>query len=352
LLSQAKGIISPNIHLRELNPHLEFGDLASMGTEHTEHRLNVSYNSITAKGFGGTNVHAITWGRQDMSDQDHPPDMNRRRIVYWPGGGGALDDDVVPRKKAGYFIAGTWNRWMPEQMEQESDTSFGYTVVLGENRLEKFQIWLDGKPERKLHPPEPNCYKGREVLGPVEDAQGLRWAIDCRWHRPREDSAAEGDSQAMTDAESDRGRVGDRFRVHLRVAGKYRTVEWERLPREEHALVLLVAEGAYYIYSSWSGWTLDEMFRDDSEPGVHYLEVTLPESGGYFSIVRNEDMEQIIYPDRFHADETANVLGPDEIGGELFWFIDGSPGEVFRIEFRRSHEFGVDNKSVSWKSLG
>ena len=27
-----------------------------------------------------------------------------------PGGGGQLDDEAMPRKKAGYFIAGTWSR--------------------------------------------------------------------------------------------------------------------------------------------------------------------------------------------------------------------------------------------------
>merc|ERR1740117_169298 len=85
LLGQSTGLVTPNCHLVSLNPHMEFGDLASIGTEHLEHRLNVSYNSINAKGFGGTNVHAITWGRSDNSRvQEDPPDMHRKRIVYWP----------------------------------------------------------------------------------------------------------------------------------------------------------------------------------------------------------------------------------------------------------------------------
>lgn len=354
LMSQSTSLVTPNCHLMSLNPHMEFGDLASIGTEHLEHRLNVSYNSINAKGFGGTNVHAITWGRSN-EPEDQEPVFNRKAIVYWPGGGGQLEDEVVPRKKAGYFIAGTWNRWMPEQMEPEGESSFGFTVVLGENRWEKFQIWLDGSEKRKLHPDQPNAPKGREVLGPVEDAMGLKWAIDGRsWAQSEEleEPEAEGDSQALAKIETepmDTGKVGDRYRVHLRVAGKYRTVEWERLERRESAPPEKVPEGRYSMFASWNNWSLDEMFRDDSEPGVNFIEVTLVEYGGYFAVVRNEDMEQVIYPDRFEADQSAAVLGPDELGEELFWFIPGVPGDVFRVEFNRRTEFGLDRKKVSWK---
>lgn len=259
-----------------------------------------------------------------------------------------MDDEAVPRKKAGYFIAGTWSRWMPEQMEPEGESSFGYTVVLGENRLEKFQIWLDGKESRKLHPPEPNSCQGREVLGPVEDAMGLKWAIDGRSWQAGEEEVATADSEAIAEY-IDRGKVGDRYRVHLRVAGKYRTVEWEKLEPKDDDHRDKVPEGAYGIFASWNDWTLSEMYRDDSEPGSHYAEVTLRESGGYFAIVRNEDMEQVIFPDRFEADETATVLGPDELSGDLFWYIDGVPGDVFRIEFKRLTEFGLDNKKVTWR---
>lgn len=372
LLSQKTGLITPNCHLNALNPHMEFGDLCAIGTEHLEHRLNVSYHSVTAKGFGGTNVHAVCWGRKDEAENLAPDEyrkvFNRNAITYWPGGGGVLDDDLLPRKKDGYFIAGTWNRWVPEQMEMESENSFGFTVVLGENRWEKFQIWLDGNDRRKLHPPGPNSSKGREVMGPVEDAWGLKWAIDGRsWAadgqepdmpaltKPPDDEAG---SQALAVPERpgdiDRPRPGDQYRVHLRVAGKYRTVEWERIPRQDGVPPQKVPEGTYSVFSSWNGWTLSEMFRDDSDPDSHYLEVKMPlfgEAGGYFALVRNEDMEQVIYPDRFEADADAKVLGPDELGQELFWFIHADLGDTYRIDFNRRTEFGLDRKQVSWRKV-
>jgi hypothetical protein len=349
------GLIVPQIHLNTLNPHLEFSDLSSMGNELLEQRQNTTYYGCNSKGFGGTNVHALLWGRAENSSAAERL-FEREKIVDWPAGGGELDPDEVPKKKAGYYIAGTWSRWKAEQMDEEGPNSFGFTVTLGENRWEKFQIWLDGSETRILHPSLPSARQGTPVIGPVRlsDGAAFSWAIDGR---PWANTADGGNEvvpatprSAPTD-HADVGKIGDKYRVHLRIAGKYRTVEWEKLASKEGAAPEKVPEGTYSIIPTWSGGEPIEMFRDDSQVGVHYLEVTLPTQRGAFQIMRNEDPDQILYPDRYEADASAAVLGPDDLGGDLCWLLDGGRDDAFRIELHRSVESGLDKKKVSWTKL-
>jgi polyketide synthase-associated protein len=345
LFSGKSGLITPNLHLKALNPHMEFGEQVALCTEHIEHRINSSYSGCTAKGFGGTNVHAIIWSRVGDADEKKRY-TDTKKIVFWPGGGGELDAEEMPRKKAGYFIAGTWSRGKPEQMQEEGNNSYGYTMVLGENRWERFQIYLDGSDSRRLHPPVQAARKGSAVLGPVKDASGLSWQIDGRpW--AKEDSDEEAEAKQSLDF----GKIGDKYRIHLRVAGKYRTVEWEKLEDQAGATPERVPEGTYSIMASWNGWQPEEMFRDDSQVGVHFIEVKIKENGGYFQIMRNEDYAQVIYPERYGSDQTAAILGPDELGGDLCWNLNGFRDETFRIEFHRTSENGLDKKKVSWRKV-
>merc|ERR1719478_1809486 len=104
---------------------------------------------------------------------------------------------------------------------------------------------------------------------------------------------------------------------------------------------------------SWNAWASVEMVRDDSEPGRFFHEVTFGNGtwGGHFIILRNDDIEQGIFPDRWSADDTAEALGPDEVPEGSFWFVEAQPGETFRVEFMRRNESGVDKKKVAWKKI-
>lgn len=191
------------------------------------------------------------------------------------------------------------------------------------------------------------------MLGPAsaDDSAGLSWLLDGRDGRIPEEKSESGALVPAGQQSFRSGSPGDKYRIYLRVAGKYRTVEWERLPAQASAPPEKLPDAQYSLYASFNGWQLEDMFRDDSEPNVHYIEVTLTQGVGHFAIVRNEDMEQVIYPDRWGADESATALGPDVLVDEFFWCISGSRGDVFRIEFRRTAEFGLDTKKVSWKKV-
>merc|ERR1719188_828786 len=66
-------------------------------------------------------------------------------------------------------------------MVKEDRGVWAFTVTLGENRFERFQIWLDGDSAAGLHPDQSNALKGSPVVGP--DHHVLRtshWIIDGR----------------------------------------------------------------------------------------------------------------------------------------------------------------------------
>jgi len=349
------GTICPNLHLNQLNPHIEPECKVALSTEVFEYPLHCSYTGTLANGFGGTNVCTITVGEADPCRQTKiPEDFNRNYITYWPGGGGELEGDQAPRRA--YYIAGSWSGWAPESMQNEGDGSYGYTVTLGENRWEDFQILLDADRSRCLHPEMPMAHKGAPVNGPNYGVRGLNWRITgtSGYMAPAaglhsiEDGAQAITPSASTDLKTlavgsaDQGKVGDQYRVHLQIAGKFRSVTWEKVGSVDAATVPV---SEYFITSSWNGWSFDKMSRDGDTWSV---EVQLLRSGGEFQIVRNEDLQQVIYADKPYAEIPGAVSGPADISSArgFTWFLDGMGGDVYKVSFERKEEM-----KVFWQKL-
>ncbi|CAK9079433.1 Phenolphthiocerol/phthiocerol polyketide synthase subunit A ((Phenol)carboxyphthiodiolenone synthase subunit A) (Beta-ketoacyl-acyl-carrier-protein synthase I) (Phthiocerol synthesis polyketide synthase type I PpsA) [Durusdinium trenchii] len=386
LLSGVYGVLSPNNHLHQLNPHLSFDNRGALLTEPLETAMASSYMGVQSHGFGGTQVHVIAYGMLEQSRTAPPPvavEQKQNVFNFWPGGGGELEEDQQPSR--GYFIAGTWTKWRAIKMENEGGDNFGYTMTLGENRWEEFQIYLDGDEKRRLHPEAPRASKGVPVQGPDEKARGLNWRIEGRgqWMDLPSEAAAfslgnaqktskaiqaisssiSGTKHAIPSAESqplefgsgDVGVPGDKYRIRLRIAGRYRTVLWEKLPTEDHDTSYEAPEGDYFITGSWNQWAADHMsLRNESWS----IEVELPCHGGEFQLLRNEDWGQVIAPGRRKAAQREPGQGPDHCGKSrgCTWFLDGRPGDVFRITFKRemirqSNGKLEDEKKVSWEKV-
>eukprot|EP00931_Biecheleriopsis_adriatica_P073763 TRINITY_DN47990_c0_g1_i1.p1 TRINITY_DN47990_c0_g1~~TRINITY_DN47990_c0_g1_i1.p1 ORF type:complete len:1197 (+),score=220.30 TRINITY_DN47990_c0_g1_i1:254-3592(+) len=383
LLSGVWGVMAPNNHLTQLNPHLDFDSKANFLTDCLDYELQSSYVGVSAKGFGGTNVHAICYTSLDQSRaQQKMPEPKRNYFNFWPGGGGELEEDQHPLR--GYFIAGTWSRWKSEKMQNEGEDSYGFTITLGENRWEEFHIMLDGDDQRILHPDRPHAPKGSPVEGPDAQAGGRRWRLEGRgkWMDVPTDATEEVDlgkpeitskavlalSQGLSKeadgaqelrkmelGTSDVGMPGDKYRVHLKIAGKYRTVLWEKLLDDDFHSEHTLPEGEYSIIGSWNRWIPEAMSRHD---GSWHLEVQLPTAGAEFQVLRNEDWSQMICPKARMADASENGAGPDHCslfrGGS--WYLDGKPGDVFQIKFQREQsrlETGEieDVKRISWDKI-
>mmetsp|Transcript_131790 Transcript_131790/g.328657 ORF Transcript_131790/g.328657 Transcript_131790/m.328657 type:complete len:1027 (+) Transcript_131790:74-3154(+) len=368
------GFMSPSLHLKQANPMFDtFEHPLDIMSESLEFPFRSTFNGVKARGLGGSNVYLLSWGilaeQQRFAAEDSDDRFPRKKALptFWPGGGGELEEHMQPRRKDGYFIAGTWSQWQGGQkMDPEGNDVYTATVTLGENRWEKFQIWLDGDPERALHPGEPKAPQGTAVAGPgtdtgeptpVASASTLApsWLLDGRsW------LGGPSDGQAEPAAENPNvGEPGEQYIVRLEVAGRWRMVTWEKVATR--ALQAVAARSSaigsrsrYFVATSWSGWELEEMTADSATPGLYSIDVILDAyGGGEFQIVRDRDWDQAFYPPYTGVQDgsSAAVLGPDDSGMDIGWLIKGYKGDAFRIEFQRTLESGEDVRKVSWRKL-
>eukprot|EP00747_Dinoflagellata_sp_TGD_P114663 gnl/TRDRNA2_/TRDRNA2_171982_c1_seq1.p1 gnl/TRDRNA2_/TRDRNA2_171982_c1~~gnl/TRDRNA2_/TRDRNA2_171982_c1_seq1.p1 ORF type:complete len:385 (+),score=73.58 gnl/TRDRNA2_/TRDRNA2_171982_c1_seq1:81-1157(+) len=151
----------------------------------------------------------------------------------------------------------------------------------------------------------------------------------------------------------DKGRIGQQYRVHLRIAGKYRVVDWEKLDTDDSQQQLskgkVGSAASYQVVANWNGWSCEEMTPDSSQPGVFTYQATVLQKFPKFNILMNEDWGQMLYPLDYGSE---GVVGPDDDGRGFMWYLDGAkPGDVVRISFQRTLEYGLDSKKVSWEVI-
>mmetsp|Transcript_22709 Transcript_22709/g.48197 ORF Transcript_22709/g.48197 Transcript_22709/m.48197 type:complete len:1074 (+) Transcript_22709:101-3322(+) len=409
LFSLKFGVVTPNLHLGQLNPHVECFDLpCGLMTECAEFRMPTAFMGLMSRGFGGSNVAIVAWGEADAAAnanaEEHALPIaapERDNIYFWPGGGGELDKSQVP--KVGYRIAGTWDCWTtPLPMEATADGNFACTVVLGENRWEQFQIWLDGDSSKALFPGDTKAAKGTPAIGPADDAEGCNWLLDGRggWT-----TAADGE---RLPSGPDVGLPGDRYRIELRILGKWRSVTWEKEEKSSPVLALTagpsaaaapgashgaaaasssgsaaaaassssassaaaaaalsaaaVPRGTYFVAGSFNNWEPEEMKHEegtDGSGGPWTYNVRIQGWGAEFQILRNADWLQAFYPKASPQGQSSSsapssldvrpeVSGPDDLGYGQNFQIDGRRGMKYRIEFKREVQGEKDTKSVAW----
>nr|AQS99246.1 type I polyketide synthase [Gambierdiscus excentricus] len=368
IFSAQWNVMTPNLHLMQANPHMETADQSPFTTECLEYKMRSTFAGTMSRGNGGSNVYLLSWGQINPEKVPAPPPTSTRELLtFWPGGGGQLESDKCPNRE--YTIVGSWGQWPePIPMEPEGDGIYGFTVTLGENRWEWFVIWLDSDPRRVLHPGYGYASKDFPVLGPAEDAEGACWMINGRpesVYVPCNQTDIIGEGVEVFEDEygqkvashrvdtADMGYPGDQYRVHLRIAGKWRTVTWEKVKRDEEASPPVLLRGKYYVAGDWSQWELTEMQADPDIPGVFFQDVKVPAARNEFQIVRNKDWSQIIYPDvkRCAGDGSFRVLGPDDLGVNHTWLICCQPGTPLRIEFQRTVSADTDVMKVSWRNV-
>mmetsp|Transcript_30647 Transcript_30647/g.56171 ORF Transcript_30647/g.56171 Transcript_30647/m.56171 type:complete len:1302 (-) Transcript_30647:245-4150(-) len=379
------GMMCGTLHLRQLNPNIEFSEQSQILTESLHTRMRSCFASCSTDSMGGTVGHAIIWGEVSPEKIPEPKPLERQKICFWPGGGGELLQEAVPDE--GYFLVGSWNSWTPEPMEQEKDGEFVAMVNIGINCFEKFQIWIDGKDGCILHPNQPWAGKRSAVSGPDEDADGLHWVIDGRpvqstharsaeplgvgddwWKRAdvspalrdaaADDDGATGEPSGGEAQESnalglyeyetpDTGKPGDEYKVTLQIRGKWRSISWEK--HRWNNLDTFMDAGTYFVTADWASWTFEEM--RNTEAGNWELEVFLDRRDGHFQIVRDKDWDQVFHPEpaSWNAPQPS-VMGPASNSEYTFQLV-GNAGDVFRIKFYRSYADNTDNKRISWEKI-
>jgi len=374
LMSHRSGYLSPNIYLSEINPQMDPDNKNMYVTELTDYARASEYVGVTARGFGGINAHVLTFGsvKEELIPEESG-DVELPKVSFWPGGGGALQDGQDGDQ---YFIRGTFTRWDLQEMDRAGEGGYSYTFTLGENMWEEFQIIMDGHDDQIIHPGAPQAIKGVAVQGPDgKSAKFCTWLVDARsvWvpyseslvdsplpledaaHAPSNETPMELTADSQTSfyevSTADRGVPGNMYKVSLQIAGKYRTVVWEKLKEKA-----TVPKGDYSVVGTWNGMRFQPMTKESE--GVFTLEVTQVSDYEEFQIVRNDDWRQVIYPESLHADADCPIAGPDDASTcrGLNWCISGAPGDVYRLKFTREvnaeTETGIqDIKAVSWEKV-
>jgi len=360
----------PNIHLCDLNPHLDVDGFPTyFETEHCETRLNSNYAGVSSFGFSGTNARADVWsqckagprrtGGIDLSvvDQVHvrcPVTMGliehltgepvtrsfRQRRKYkadvlreewapydvssyaYEGAFryrrepllDAQDEDLDP--EVGVGICGSWSGWTrTERMQPQGGGWYAATVALGEGRYELFHIRLGEKDKGMLvYPAIPNASQRIWVEGPGASQEGRNWIIDGR------------------DLEVPSGTLYEiRFRWH----SERMAVQWEPIvgipinPVAEF-------EHCYCLLGTFSSGQLHDMRRVAGEEGTWEGSFRLGVTGTEeFQISRDGDMGQLIYPAQPQTlRTTVPVRGPDGMGKGKRWLVRGPTGDGVTVRLR------------------
>jgi len=360
ILSMQQSSTAPTLHLKVINPQLDFSESGLLFTnEALKFHYQSAFHGILARGHGGTNVHLLAWGahrHEEDSGDSQVAQTHERSIAYWPSGGGQLDLECVA--ETGYSIIGSWTQWERlEAMHHTGDGVWTFTVILGANNFETFQIFMDGDYEKALHPGKSKAEAGTPVYGPSKPDWNSSWLIDGRssWNAfeaQQANGAESGSADGLAWFEvgsRDKGAPGQQYQVKLLISGKYRVVTWDKVEQVqiEDRTTATCIEGKYYITGSFNDWDLQEMSRGD-KPGHFIAEVgPLKEAGGQFQIVRNKDWEQVFYP----SDGGFSIWGPDDQGYGYNWCLNGTVGNMFRVHFERTWEDGEDMRSISWTDV-
>jgi len=383
LQGQKQALYTPLVHLVELNPHIEFFEEAVvLPNEALGHTRDSAIVGMTAHGMGGSIAHGVV---NVLADKVRPQKAKTRsEFTFWPGGGGNLEVNAKPRRN--YAIVGSWTSFeKAEPMENEGRGVHGFTVTLGVNRYEQFQVVLDDDFESVLHPTMPNAPQNSHLVGPDTStaSSDLMWIIDGRSRevlvagakvnnygskpvKTLETIALEGEDDAEArelapplaekyyyemNPEDMVGMPGSTYRVRLHVAGKWRLVTWDKLSDPDPAIIH-VDEGNYYLVGGWSQGTFtDPMVPDAEIPGLYHAEVSMPSGGVQFQIVRNKDYGQCFFPQHMTANSSVPVVGPDLHDPYRHWRLSGRFNSVWKISFQRTIVDGKDTCSVTWERM-
>jgi hypothetical protein len=369
IAQQSMGCTPGNIHLKILNPHCETQDAATIvPTEAVAFRCRSSFMGSMAYGFGGTNVNLVTWveklseaAERNLAATAGPkPAMNRVPFAFWPGGGGE-SDIVAPA--SGYFILGSWSEWATcEKMRPEGEGTYGFTVTLGENRWESFMITTDKDGEEVLHPEDTGMGANSTVYGPVqkEECDDCYWTIDGResivpgYQSAIEGEAASGNEWTLEVAgykeglewtevgSRDTGLPGDMYHVTLKMAGKWKTVTWDKVTTEDDRDEKNAPAGKYYVSGTWAPEPL--LMTPGDSPGVYTYEVDLNSKEWVnFVILRNKDHTQTFSPS---PEDESFPEGPD-LATDSTWIRKLDPTKKMIIEFTRNVSGETDTTAIN-----
>jgi len=367
----AAGTCPPNAHCGQLNPHLSVSGFPCIfDTEVIDTHLNSALTGVSSFGFGGTNGRCDIWGQAKFGPRrsgELDPDaidqitvtcpITLARIDHITGepamgttGGAApiegkyradiLRDEFAPYdisrfayqggfryrrteipedleaplpEGARLFVCGSWSAWTQfEEMERQGDGWYQGTFALGETRCEMFDLCLDKDPAQRIYPVAHKASRKIWVLGPDNFSQGQKWIVDGR------------------DEEVPAGTL---FHIYFRSGVERMEVYWEEAGSSADGAIAIKYEHNYSLVGDFSKWKCSPMSRAEGQDGVWEGFVRIGGQGrADFQLVRDEDMQQVIYPAQHKATSSSvPARGPDDLGKGKHFQVRGDPGELATI---------------------
>jgi len=394
---------TPNCHLISLNPHLDTNGYPTIfNTELTEYGNQSGYSGVSSFGFGGANARADVFAiahrgsRKSAGVNLEKVDYIQVACPFDEGPMHYLDGRAIPtfaarqahRGKyhcdnirdefdsyecntglydgkyqmqpqeeealdppdASISVIGSWDAFKEATKMTASADGDSWTclVRLGETRCERLQLRIEGDESAAIFPVVRNgSMITRVASGSVNDGKGKFWLIDGR-----DDEAPAGSLYRVT------------FSWGLRPS-----LRWERLDTSlsDDALVDSKVLGdkakhRYYVVASWSSWNCIAMHDVSDSQNQNVFEATLRigmSRSESFRFVRDQDMEQVIYPARPTTDAEAAdvpVRGPDDLCNGKSWRVTGKFGEQLRIRLQvvdasvTVSVTGITKPQASWTS--
>jgi len=149
---------------------------------------------------------------------------------------------------------------------------------------------------------------------------------------------------ALTNGNNTSASPGDKYKVKLRIAGRWRTVDWECVETSK-SQAEPSDDGQYYIAASWASWGCDQELVKVG-PGKYQADVALASSHSRFQVLRNKDWSQTFFP------VGTSVMGPSSASYASSWAVEGDSGDVVRIVLQRSWQKGTWSQTVNMEKVG
>lgn len=242
-----------------------------------------------------------------------------------------LDEDLVNPFGVKVTIHGSWTGFTKyQEMQEEEDGPYTFTVVLGETRCESFFICLNGVPDYKFWPACHQAPQNTWIWGPDPSVkcEDRRWLIDGR-----DDSVP----------------AGTVYQIKFYWGVNTRRISWEQVGAE-YAPRSLRYNHRYQVLGSWTSGRKDDMQKMDD--GVFEYRAKIGVSGREeFIFCRDGDDQQLIYPAKPNCTSTGlPVRGPDHLGKGKMWAVTGPVGETVRIRLEVTD--GQVIVAIASKSMG
>lgn len=222
----------------------------------------------------------------------------------------APERSARPAAPGRYYISGSWNHWMLEEMTASGDAGVHSAKVKLLRRGGDFQIVRNRDWAQTLYPSVRQATaSGAVVRGPDDGGSGFFWHVN--------------------------GEAGDVCRIELqRPAGEdVIKVAWQRLSTEALTPleVALVSQTRYCIIGSWDDWRGSRLMQWDSTSRCHVFMLQLGASAAplSFLILQGGRWDAVLFPGEEHATPQIPhaLLGPSGDAHGHCWTV-GQPEEA------------------------